>query len=42
VADNGELNIWGDWAYGPESDPTDETMQYGDTRLEKKLWGDDD
>ena len=42
VADNGNLTVFGDWAYGTEDAPNDATKQYGDTRLEKKLHGDDD
>ena len=37
-----DLLIWGDWAYGPEEDPYNRDLQYGDSSLEKKLWGDDD
>ena len=46
LGDNGRLRndvlIWGDWAYGPEDDPYNRDMQYGDIRLEEKLHGDDD
>ena len=34
--------VFGDWGYGPEDNPYDPTMQYGDETLEKKKWGDDD
>ena len=40
--DQMDLNLWGDWAYGPEDDPYNVTGQYGDIRLEEQLWGDDD
>ena len=40
--DQMDLNLWGDWGYGPEDDPYDATAQYGDIRLEEQLWGDDD
>ena len=43
--------IFGDWGYGPEDNrygvaadtrAVDETLMYGDPRLEEQLWGDDD
>ena len=40
-ADLVDLTIWGDWDYGTGAE-YDDTIQYGDPRLEKKLWGDDD
>lgn len=40
--DDMDLNIWGDWGYGGEGSEYDPTLQYGDTRLEEQLWGDDD
>ena len=40
-ADSVNLTIWGDWDYGTGAE-YDDTIQYGDMRLEKKLWGDDD
>ena len=35
------ITIFGDWGYGDEGSRYTGT-QYGDTRLEKKLWGDSD
>ena len=44
--ENGTQNvfyqIWGDWAYGPEDDPYNYGLQYGDPNLEEQLQGDDD
>lgn len=35
--------IFGDWGYGDDEDNRySNRNQYGDTRLEKKLWGDAD
>ena len=36
-----DMLIFGDWGYGPDGDRY-ALPQYGDTRLEKKLWGDAD
>ena len=46
LGDDGRMRsdqlIWGDWVYGPEDDPYNRELQYGDPNLEKKLHGDDD
>ena len=44
VPNNGIVYLFGDWGYGPEDDPYDlnRLNQYTDSRLEKKLHGDDD
>ena len=34
--------VWGDWGYGPEDDPYNKDLQYGDPDLEPLLQGDDD
>ena len=34
--------VWGDWGYGPEDDPYNVDLQYGDPTLEPLLQGDDD
>ena len=44
--DNGRLRanymVWGDWGYGPEDDPYNVDLQYGDPSLEPLLQDDDD
>ena len=46
LGENGRLRanymVWGDWGYGPEDDPYNKDLQYGDPDLEPLLQGDDD
>ena len=44
VPNNGPVYLFGDWGYGPEDDPYNlfRENQLTDSRLEKKLHGDDD